>query len=143
MAVLSSTTIRFGNAVQTESSARNMPRTTILSLSAWRRGALRPQNRCYLEYAAGDPASARDDFARAIEQSRIADNADSTVFPLLPALELTDPERFRTVPPESQEGVTAAQRKADRPMLAVLSQEVAQSDWRFAGLWLVAMAHLP
>jgi hypothetical protein len=62
------------------------------------------------------------------------------MFLLLPALEQTDPERFRPVPLEFREEVTAAERNADLPMLAVLSEEAAGFDWRLSGLQLVANA---
>jgi hypothetical protein len=94
----------------------------------------------YLEYDADDPARDREHLIEALQQSRVAENVDSPVFLLLPALEPTDPERFRPVPLGFREEVTAAQRNADLPMLAVLSEEAGEFDWGLAGLRLIAKA---
>lgn len=65
----------------------------------------------YLEHNANDPANARAHLTEAVRQSWIADNADSPMFLLLPALEQTDPERFRPVSLEFREEVTCRRAK--------------------------------
>jgi hypothetical protein len=87
----------------------------------------------YLEYAPDDPGGSRSKLADAIRQSQRADNRDSPVFLLLPALEPVDPERFRPVPERFTEDVRRAQRGPDLPVLAVLAEEAADFDWGLAG----------
>src|SRR4051794_7142680 len=116
------------------------PRTTILIRA---RGDTVPfdlQTDRYLEYAADDPGGAREKLADAIRQSRHADNADSPVFALLPALRPTDPEEFRPVPEGFSEAVRSAQRAGDLPLLAVLGEEAEGFDWGLAGLRVVGRA---
>jgi hypothetical protein len=94
----------------------------------------------YVEYVEDDPGGSREKLADAIRQSLLADNADSPVFLLLPALKPTDPENFRPVPEGFSEAVRAAQRREDQPMLAVLGEEAEGFDWDVAGARLVGRA---
>ena len=94
----------------------------------------------YLVYEKEEPGASREALADAIKASRVADNADSPVFLLLPALEPTDPAKFRPVPEGFREEVCAAERREDRPMLAVLGEEAAGFDWGLAGARLVGRA---
>ena len=96
----------------------------------------------YLEYDAENPAETRKKLVGTISQSMKADNADSPVFLLLPSLVPTDPEQLRPVPEGFQEEVNLAQHNTDRPMLAVLSDEAAESRWRMGGLRLVGKAQV-
>jgi hypothetical protein len=94
----------------------------------------------YLEYSATDPGGSRSQLADAIRQSQRADNRDSPVFLLLPALQPTDPEEFRPVPESFTEDVVAARRRRDLPLLAVLVEEAADFDWGLAAARLVGRA---
>ena len=94
----------------------------------------------YLEYTKDDPGGSRRTLAEAIRQSRLAENADSPVFVLLPALKPQDPERFHPVPEAFSEAVRTAERQGDQPMLAVLGEEADGFDWGPAGTRLVARA---
>ena len=94
----------------------------------------------YLEYAAADPGGSRSQLADAIRQSQAADNRDSPIFLLLPALEPTDPEEFRPVPEQFTEDVVIARRRRNLPLLAVLVEEAAGFDWGLAAARLVGRA---
>jgi tetratricopeptide (TPR) repeat protein len=116
------------------------PRTTVLIRSRASEVPFDLKTDRYLEYSADDPGGARETLASAVRQSLRADNYDSPVFLLVPALQPTDPERLHPVPPGFREEVVAAQRHKDRPMLAVLADEASDFDWGLAGLRLVARA---
>ncbi len=116
------------------------PRTTVLIRSAASEVPFDLKTDRYLKYSAEDPGGAREQLARAVRQSLEADNYDSPVFLLVPALEPTDPERLHPVPPSFREEVLSAQRSKDRPMLAVIAEEAADFDWGLGGLRLVAEA---
>jgi tetratricopeptide (TPR) repeat protein len=116
------------------------PRTTILIRAKGDEVPFDLQTDRYLEYAADDPGGAREKLLDAIGQSRVADNADSPVFLLLPALRPPDPEAFRPVPEDFTADVRAAQASGDLPLLAVLGEEAADFEWELAGLRLVGAA---
>jgi hypothetical protein len=94
----------------------------------------------YLEYDQDNPAASREALADALRQSLAAENADSPVFLLLPWLEPPDAEALQPVPREFNEDVARACREGDRPMLAVLDEEVEDFDWRLPGRRLVGRA---
>jgi len=114
------------------------PRTTILIRSRASEVPFDLRTDRYLEYSADDPAEARDQLADAVKRSLAAEHDDSPVFLLVPALEPTDPERLRPVPPGFREEAAARQRSRDKPMLAVLADEAADYDWGLGGLRVVA-----
>jgi hypothetical protein len=116
------------------------PRTTILIRAKGDDVPFDLQTDRYLEYAADDPGGAREKLLDAIGQSRVADNADSPVFLLLPALRPADPDEFRPVPDDFTAAVRAARAAADLPLLAVLAEEAADFEWQLAGLRLVGRA---
>jgi hypothetical protein len=116
------------------------PRTTILIRARGDDVPFDLQTDRYLEYAADDPGGARDKLADAIRQSRVADNADSPVFLLLPALRPADPDEFRPVPEDFTEAVRSAQAERDLPLLAVLGEEAADFEWGLSGLRTVGRA---
>jgi len=94
----------------------------------------------YLVYDERAPAASAERLAAAVTQSLLADNADSPVFLLLPALKPSDPELFRPVPEEFTESVRRAERHADLPMLAVLGEEAEAFEWALAAIRLVGRA---
>ena len=108
------------------------PRTTLLIRAAADDVPFDLQTDRYLVYDREDPGSSVESLAAAIAASHVADNADSPVFLLLPALKATDPELLRPVPEEFTEAVEIAAREADLPMLAVLGEEAGLFDWRLA-----------
>jgi hypothetical protein len=116
------------------------PRTTILIRAHGDDVPFDLRTDRYLEYSADDPGGARELLTTAIRQSVTADNVDSPVFALLPALEPSDLEAFRPVPEGFTEAVRAARRTRDLPMLAVLSDEAAGCEWRIAGERVVGRA---
>jgi Tetratricopeptide Repeats-Sensor len=116
------------------------PRSTILIRSGASEVPFDLKTDRYLEYSADEPAAARDELAEAVKRSLVADHDDSPVFLLVPALEPTDPERLRPVPPGFREEVAARQRSQDKPMLAVLADEASDYDWGVGGLRVVAQA---
>ncbi len=116
------------------------PRTTILIRAKGDDVPFDLQTDRYLEYDAEEPAGAREKLTDAINQSRVADTADSPVFLLLPALEAADPDEFRPVPEDFTAEVREARAAGDAPLLAVLGEEAAEFEWALPGLRLVGHA---
>lgn len=116
------------------------PRTTILIRARGDDVPFDLQTDRYLEYAADDPGGAREKLADAIRQSHEADNADSPVFLLLPALKAADPDEFRPVPEGFSAAVRSARAEGDLPLLAVLGEEAADFEWALPGARLVGQA---
>jgi tetratricopeptide (TPR) repeat protein len=116
------------------------PRTTILIRAKGDDVPFDLQTDRYLEYDADEPAGAREKLTDAINQSRVADNADSPVFLLLPALKAADPDDFRPVPEDFTASVRDARAAGDLPLLAVLGEEAADFEWALPGLRLVGHA---
>src|SRR2546423_8066774 len=71
------------------------PRTTILIRARGDDVPFDLRTDRYLEYSADDPGGARELLAAAIRESVVADNVDSPVFAMLPALRPTDPDELR------------------------------------------------
>jgi hypothetical protein len=116
------------------------PRTTILIRARVDEIPFDLRTDRYLEYDQGTPGAASEKLAAAVTQSRVAENFDSPVFLLLPALAPSDPEAFRPVPEEFTEAVRTAERGEDLPMLAVLGEEAEGFDWGVAGNRVVGRA---
>ena len=116
------------------------PRTTILIRARKDEVPFDLKTDRYLEYTPDDPGGAREKLADALRQSRAADNDDSPVFLLLPALKRTDPEEFRPVPEGFTEDVREALRGENLAMLAVLGEEAGEFDWGLAGSRVVGRA---
>ena len=116
------------------------PRTTILIRAAGDDVPFDLQTDRFLVYDALNPGASVESLAAAVAASRVADNADSPVFLLLPALKASDPELLRPVPEEFSEAVEIAERDGDLPMLAVLGEEAALFDWSLAATRLIGRA---
>ncbi len=116
------------------------PRTTILIRAAADEVPFDLQTDRYVVYDAQSPGASVESLAAAVAASRVADNADSPVFLLLPALQASDPELLRPVPKEFGEAVRIAEREGDLPMLAVLGEEAELFDWRLAATRLIGRA---
>jgi Tetratricopeptide Repeats-Sensor len=116
------------------------PRTTILIRARGDDVPFDLRTDRYLEYSADDPGGARELLAAAIRQSVVADNVDSPVFALLPALRPTDPDELRPVPESFSEDVRRAEQVRDLPLLSVLGQEAEGFEWWLAGARVVGRA---
>lgn len=116
------------------------PRTTILIRARGDDVPFDLRTDRYLEYSADDPGGARELLAAAIRQSVVADNVDSPVFALLPALRPTDPDELRPVPERFSEDVRRAEQVRDLPLLSVLGQEAEGFEWWLAGARVVGRA---
>ncbi len=118
------------------------PRTTILIRARKDEVPFDLKTDRYLEYDPEAPGEAQSDLTKALRESLAANDADSPVFLLLPALEPTDVENFRPIPSEFTEEVNGARSGEDLPMLAVLADEAADFEWGQAGLRLIARAQV-
>jgi len=116
------------------------PRTTILIRARADQVPFDLRTDRYLEYDDSNPSASCDQLAAAVTQSRLAENSDSPVFLLLPALAATDPALFQPVPEAFTEAVRTAERGEDLPMLAVLGEEAEGLDWGLSGNRLVGRA---
>jgi hypothetical protein len=94
----------------------------------------------YVVYDAADPGASAQRLTAAITASLAADNDDSPVFLLLPALKASDPELLRPVPQGFSEAVAIAEHVGDLPMLAVLEEEAEPFDWGLAAMRLIGRA---
>jgi hypothetical protein len=116
------------------------PRTTILIRARADEVPFDLRTDRYLVYDEHDPGASVQRLTAAVEASRLADDADSPIFLLLPALKPTDPELFRPVPEGFTADVRAAERQGDLPMLAVLGEEAEGFEWALAAMRLVGRA---
>jgi hypothetical protein len=96
----------------------------------------------YLEYPKAEPGSAGSALLEAVRQSIRDRRPDSPVYLLLPRLEAHDPATFQVVPQPFAEAVQAAAAARDRPMLALLREEIQGMDWALSGGRLIGRAEV-
>jgi hypothetical protein len=94
----------------------------------------------YLSYDAINPAGAVDLLAAALTITLDAQQADSPVYQLLPALEPADPARVLVVPLDFREEVDRAEAAQNCAELQMLAAEIDGFAWRVAGLRIVGRA---
>jgi len=116
------------------------PRTTVLIRGRQDEVPFDLKTDRYLVYDSDDPGASIEALTEAIDASIQAENVDSPVFLLLPALKPSDPEGLRPVPRGFSEAVQIAERQADLPMLAVLEEEAEPLEWGLAGIRLIGRA---
>ena len=96
----------------------------------------------YLEYPKTEPGSAGSALLEAVKQSMRDRRPDSPVYLLLPRLEAHDPATFQVIPQPFAEAVRAAAATRDRPMLALLREEIQGLDWALLGDRLIGRAEV-
>ena len=96
----------------------------------------------YIEYPKEDPRSAVPALIEAVGQSLRDRRGDSPVYLLLPSLEPYDPATFQILPRAFTEAVQAAAAARDRPMLALLREEIEGLDWALSGGRLIGRAEM-
>ena len=94
----------------------------------------------YLSYDAKSPAGAVDLLAAALTITLDAQQADSPVYQLLPALEPADPARVLVVPLDFREEVERAESAKNCGDLQMLAAEIDGFAWRVTGLRSVGRA---
>lgn len=96
----------------------------------------------YLEYPKEDPGAGLPALAEAVRQSLRERRPDSPVYLLLPRLEPRDPATFHIVPPGFTEAVRMAADAHDRPMLALLGEEIQGLEWALSGRRFIGHAEV-
>jgi hypothetical protein len=94
----------------------------------------------YLEYDPEQPETAIPQLREAIVLSTGERRSDSPVYLLLPKLAPHDPSTFYVIPQGFAEAVRLATTNRDRPMLALLSEEIEHLDWVMTGRRLIGRA---